>query len=97
MATRSRRDGCKRLAGPQPAASLTLLALPAHRAALQALESFVQRSPADARPHLGDVLAVGLEALRHDPNFADDMQDDSDGAGGARLCFLCFCAKSSIT
>ncbi|KAI8473659.1 MAG: armadillo-type protein [Monoraphidium minutum] len=49
---------------------------------LLALESFVQRSPADARPQLGPVLDVALEALRHDPNFADDMQDDDDGGGG---------------
>ncbi|KIY96332.1 hypothetical protein MNEG_11630 [Monoraphidium neglectum] len=49
---------------------------------LQALESFVQRSPADARAQLDSVLAVALEALRHDPNFADDMQDDGEGGGG---------------
>jgi hypothetical protein len=48
----------------------------------QALESFVQRSPADARAQLDSVLAVALEALRHDPNFADDMQDDGEGGGG---------------
>jgi hypothetical protein len=53
----------------------------AARAPPQALEAFVTRSPGAARPHLGEILGVALEALRHDPNFADDM-DDGGGEGG---------------
>ncbi|GBF96436.1 hypothetical protein Rsub_09235 [Raphidocelis subcapitata] len=51
---------------------------------LQALESFVSRSPAAARPHLPEVLSAALGALRHDPNFADGMDGggDEDGMDG---------------
>ncbi|KAL4425586.1 hypothetical protein ABPG75_009602 [Micractinium tetrahymenae] len=42
---------------------------------LQALESFVLRSPQDARALLGDILPVCLEYLRFDPNYADGEMD----------------------
>jgi len=42
----------------------------------------VARSPSDALPSLPAVLLVALEALRHDPNFADDMAEDGGDAGG---------------
>ncbi|PSC76088.1 cullin-associated NEDD8-dissociated 1 isoform B [Micractinium conductrix] len=47
---------------------------------LQALESFVLRSPQEARAQLGDILPVCLEFLRFDPNYAaaDEMGDDEE-------------------
>lgn len=45
---------------------------------LQALESFVLRSPRDARGQLGDILPVCLEFLRFDPNYADDDMDEEE-------------------
>ncbi|PRW59351.1 cullin-associated NEDD8-dissociated 1 isoform B [Chlorella sorokiniana] len=47
---------------------------------LQALESFVQRSPQDARAQLGDILPTCLEFLRFDPNYADDDMDEEEEA-----------------
>ncbi|KAI3438733.1 hypothetical protein D9Q98_001153 [Chlorella vulgaris] len=50
---------------------------------LQALESFVLRSPQQARSQLGDILPVCLEFLRFDPNYADDdMDDEGEEEGG---------------
>ncbi|KAK9816878.1 hypothetical protein WJX72_006469 [[Myrmecia] bisecta] len=46
---------------------------------LQALESFVLRSPHDAKPHLPAILAATLEYLNYDPNYADDMEEDEEG------------------
>lgn len=45
---------------------------------LQALESFVSRSPFDARPLVvdGGVLELALALLSYDPNYVDDMEDD---------------------
>lgn len=58
--------------------------------ALQALESFVSRSPNDARPFLDQLLSEGLTFLKHDPNYAvEDMDEDEEGAGVSRLLFIC--------
>jgi hypothetical protein len=46
---------------------------------LQALESFVARSPAACRPLLPQVLAAALGYLKYDPNYADDMEEDEEG------------------
>ena len=46
---------------------------------LQALESFVLRSPHEVRPHLDTILATALKYLSYDPNYADDMDADDDG------------------
>lgn len=45
----------------------------------------MSRSPHDARGHLDVLLATGLTYLRHDPNFADDGDDEMEGsdAGGS--------------
>lgn len=49
---------------------------------LQALESFVARSPNDARPFLDQLLSEGLKNLKYDPNYAvDDMDEDEEEAG----------------
>lgn len=47
---------------------------------LQALESFVQRSPQDARAQLGEILPTCLEFLRFDPNYADDEMEEEEEA-----------------
>jgi hypothetical protein len=46
----------------------------------QALEAFVSRAPAGARPSLDALLTAALGHLRHDPNFADDADVDGSGA-----------------
>jgi cullin-associated NEDD8-dissociated protein 1 len=46
---------------------------------LQALESFVLRSPHEVRPHLDTILSTTLKYLSYDPNYADDMDADGDG------------------
>lgn len=46
---------------------------------LQALESFVLRSPHEVRPYLDTILATTLKFLSYDPNYADDMDADDDG------------------
>jgi cullin-associated NEDD8-dissociated protein 1 len=46
---------------------------------LQALESFVLRSPHEVRPYLDTILATTLKYLSYDPNYADDMDADEDG------------------
>ncbi|KAF8067210.1 CAND1 [Scenedesmus sp. PABB004] len=52
--------------------------------ALQALESFVSRSPNDARPFLEQLLGEALRCIRYDPNYAGGEEDMSeDGAGGS--------------
>ena len=47
---------------------------------LVALESFVQRSPANTRPFLDTLLTVCLKYVGYDPNYAVD--DDEEMAGG---------------
>lgn len=49
---------------------------------LQALESFVQKCPHDAKAFLEPYLAVALQYLKYDPNFADDMEEDQDHNDG---------------
>eukprot|EP00879_Flechtneria_rotunda_P007662 GHRR01008035.1.p1 GENE.GHRR01008035.1~~GHRR01008035.1.p1 ORF type:complete len:648 (+),score=253.35 GHRR01008035.1:1250-3193(+) len=52
--------------------------------ALQALESFVARSPGDARPYLDQLLFEALKYLKYDPNYAvDEMSDDAENGGGS--------------
>uniref|UniRef100_A0A383VAE3 TATA-binding protein interacting (TIP20) domain-containing protein n=1 Tax=Tetradesmus obliquus TaxID=3088 RepID=A0A383VAE3_TETOB len=51
--------------------------------ALQALESFVSRSPADARPFLEQLLAEALRYIKYDPNYAADDMDEDGGEGGS--------------
>lgn len=48
---------------------------------LQALESFVSRSPFDARPLVvdGGVLELALALLSYDPNYVDGMEDEDGG------------------
>lgn len=49
---------------------------------MQALESFVSRSPQDARPFLEQLLEQGLTYLKYDPNYTeDDMDEDGDKDG----------------
>lgn len=50
----------------------------------QALEAFVSRAPAGARPSLDALLTAALGHLRHDPNFADDADVDGSGAYALR-------------
>lgn len=45
---------------------------------LAALEAFVQRSPGDARPFMGDIMAAALRYMRYDPNYAADEDEDMD-------------------
>lgn len=48
----------------------------------QALESFVARSPTDAKPFLDQLLSEALKNIKYDPNYAvDDMDEDADDAG----------------
>ena len=46
---------------------------------LQALDSFVHRSPHEVRPYLETILATTLKYLSYDPNYADDMDADDSG------------------
>ncbi|KAL9174874.1 hypothetical protein ABFS82_02G079200 [Erythranthe guttata] len=45
---------------------------------LQALESFLLRCPRDISPHCNQILHLTLEFLSHDPNFTDNMEEDTD-------------------
>ncbi|KAF6251732.1 armadillo-type protein [Scenedesmus sp. NREL 46B-D3] len=51
--------------------------------ALQALESFASRSPADARPFLDQLLSEALRYIKYDPNYADDDMDEDGGDAGS--------------
>jgi cullin-associated NEDD8-dissociated protein 1 len=46
--------------------------------ALQALESCVLRCPREVSPHVEAVLALALDYLKYDPNFADDSDGDDE-------------------
>jgi len=46
---------------------------------LQALESFLLRCPRDIAPYCDEILHLTLEFLSYDPNFTDDMEEDTDG------------------
>lgn len=46
---------------------------------LQALESFVQHSPHDARSSVNNIFETSIHYLNYDPNYADNMdEDDAD-------------------
>ncbi|WOL01566.1 cullin-associated NEDD8-dissociated protein 1 [Canna indica] len=48
---------------------------------LQALESFLLRCPRDISPYCDDILNLTLEYLSYDPNFTDNMEEDTDDEG----------------
>ncbi|XP_071725473.1 cullin-associated NEDD8-dissociated protein 1-like [Rutidosis leptorrhynchoides] len=45
---------------------------------LQALESFLLRCPRDIFSYCNEILHLSLEYLSYDPNFTDDMEEDTD-------------------
>ncbi|KAL5982815.1 Cullin-associated NEDD8-dissociated protein 1 [Asimina triloba] len=45
---------------------------------LQALESFLLRCPRDISSYCDNILRLSLEFLSYDPNFTDNMEEDSD-------------------
>ncbi|GLT90694.1 hypothetical protein SLE2022_086150 [Rubroshorea leprosula] len=45
---------------------------------LQALESFLLRCPRDISSYCGEILHLTLEYLSYDPNFTDNMEEDTD-------------------
>ncbi|XP_074330491.1 cullin-associated NEDD8-dissociated protein 1 [Apium graveolens] len=45
---------------------------------LQALESFLLRCPRDISPYCDEILDLNLEYLSYDPNFTDNMEEDTD-------------------
>ncbi|CAA2963726.1 cullin-associated NEDD8-dissociated 1 [Olea europaea subsp. europaea] len=45
---------------------------------LQALESFLLRCSRDISPYCNDILHLTLEYLSYDPNFTDNMEEDTD-------------------
>ncbi|KAL8527647.1 hypothetical protein ACS0TY_005482 [Phlomoides rotata] len=45
---------------------------------LQALESFLLRCPRDISFYCDQILHLTLEFLSHDPNFTDNMEEDTD-------------------
>ena len=45
---------------------------------LQALEAFVLRSPLDCKRHLDSIFNVARQSLSYDPNYADDMEQDTE-------------------
>ncbi|KAI5658172.1 hypothetical protein M9H77_26965 [Catharanthus roseus] len=45
---------------------------------LQALESFLLRCPRDISSYCDDILHLTLEFLSYDPNFTDNMEEDTD-------------------
>lgn len=46
---------------------------------LQALESFLLRCPRDISSYCDEILHLSLEFLSYDPNFTDNMEEDTDG------------------
>ncbi|XP_020253052.1 cullin-associated NEDD8-dissociated protein 1 isoform X3 [Asparagus officinalis] len=48
---------------------------------LQALDSFLLRCPRDISPYCKDILNLSLEYLSYDPNFTDNMDEDTDNEG----------------
>ncbi|XP_074579809.1 cullin-associated NEDD8-dissociated protein 1 [Curcuma longa] len=48
---------------------------------LQALESFLLRCPRDISPYCDNILNLTLEYLSYDPNFTDNMEEDTDEEG----------------
>uniref|UniRef100_A0A7N2L241 Cullin-associated NEDD8-dissociated protein 1 n=1 Tax=Quercus lobata TaxID=97700 RepID=A0A7N2L241_QUELO len=45
---------------------------------LQALESFLLRCPRDISSYCDEILRLSLEYLSYDPNFTDNMEEDTD-------------------
>ncbi|KAL5714673.1 Cullin-associated NEDD8-dissociated protein 1 [Ranunculus cassubicifolius] len=45
---------------------------------LQALESFLLRCPRDISSYCEEILHLSLEYLSYDPNFTDNMEEDTD-------------------
>ncbi|CAN6910277.1 unnamed protein product [Brassica oleracea] len=45
---------------------------------LQALESFLLRCPRDISPYCDEILNLTLEYISYDPNFTDEMDEDTD-------------------
>lgn len=45
---------------------------------LQALESFLLRCPRDIFSYCNEILHLTLEYLSYDPNFTDNMEEDTD-------------------
>ncbi|CAE6064044.1 unnamed protein product [Arabidopsis arenosa] len=45
---------------------------------LQALESFLLRCPRDITPYCDEILNLTLEYISYDPNFTDNMEEDTD-------------------
>ncbi|XP_073147015.1 cullin-associated NEDD8-dissociated protein 1-like isoform X3 [Henckelia pumila] len=45
---------------------------------LQALESFLLRCPRDISSYCDQILRLTLEFLSYDPNFTDNMEEDTD-------------------
>ncbi|THG96420.1 hypothetical protein EW026_g5420 [Hermanssonia centrifuga] len=45
---------------------------------LQALEALVLRCPTEVTPFLGNIIQVGTQFIKYDPNYADDGDDDED-------------------
>ena len=43
---------------------------------VQAFESFVLRCPKEITPHLESIVSTALRFVKHDPNYADEDEDD---------------------
>lgn len=43
---------------------------------LQSLESFILRCPTEIAPYIDQIINLGLEYIKYDPNFVDD--DDNE-------------------
>ncbi|PNX59660.1 cullin-associated NEDD8-dissociated protein 1-like, partial [Trifolium pratense] len=48
---------------------------------LQALESFLLRCPRDISVYCDEILHLALAYLSYDPNFTDNMEEDTDDEG----------------
>ncbi|XP_010930555.1 cullin-associated NEDD8-dissociated protein 1 [Elaeis guineensis] len=48
---------------------------------MQALESFLLRCPRDISAYCDDILNLTLEYICYDPNFTDNMEEDTDDEG----------------
>ncbi|KAG1370006.1 hypothetical protein COCNU_15G003720 [Cocos nucifera] len=48
---------------------------------MQALESFLLRCPRDISSYCDDILNLTLEYISYDPNFTDNMEEDTDDEG----------------
>ncbi len=42
------------------------------------MEAFVSRSPQAAQEHVPAIMELVLHSMSHDPNYADDMEEDED-------------------